>query len=603
MLNLPEPPRTRISRQLTCVSCHEQFTIAEDDPIRKESPSENWQMPNDSYPDVQLRYEPDRSQRPVTPESFAIPGQEAGSYWSRDNDLYQINCPRCGADNRNWLHILNPPLDHAQKELTQKYKWLQEPILWKGLFFADFAIIIALLFGVRTTSGVAWFEEIVTAVIFLALLLPFLFSPVSITVKARHWGQKYGLAAAGMMITIGFMFMAGYFYFHWDSERIIRSITLLLVIGLAGIITTTRMLAAWLAQREYGYFTNVVSPTSLSQKISPPLKVWLNFTALYLIIIPLLFYVIFPSGFYWLTTLGEPAPPEPAITLEQRINNILGELEIVLIQAPPGTIEPAAEAIDDLVAFLAGVPMPVDALDNLTLDQRAAIVLSWTNDLLKNASEEDKEFIRNAVNNLEAFIATANLDTAVSATTPTPDTTPAEQPPWQKLDKDFFNAWFKYVLAASIASLVFSMAAVNGYVHRINQHLPPPIYHSLANMTRVVVWEAKRALEIGDEVQQMQWTAVQRNNLGGIDLLGLYRDNQPLDSKKDLLTTKILAQHYKIKSDKWGKIVEAEIKPIRVSPQPGRFQLKEAEFPLGDQLFSAAATRAAGRQQSSPRHS
>ncbi|MCA9978664.1 MAG: hypothetical protein KC413_23050, partial [Anaerolineales bacterium] len=456
MLNLPEPPRTRISRQLTCVSCQEQFTIAEDTPVCHESPSENWHMPADMYPDVQMRYEPDRSQRPVTPETLAIPNQNANNYQSWDNNLHPINCPRCGADNRNWLHILNPPLDVNTDDLNQKIQsWFLPPSQLRLIGIFVLAVAFSLfVYNYWQKPQNVWFEIINITIICLILSLPFLLAPASTIIKVQFSMKKHGVTIGAILFTALFMFMTAYFHFHWGTKTV-RSLIMLGVVGLAGIITTRQMLGTWLAQREYGYFTKVVPPTSLSQKISPPLKIWLSFTALYLIIIPFLLYIIFPSSFYWLTNLGNPQPPEPPITLEQRINNILGELEIVLVEAPPGTIEPAAEAIDDLVAFLAGVPMPIDALDNLTLEQRSAIVLTWTNDLLKNASDDDKQTVDNIVNNLEAFIATANLDTAVADTIPAPDTTPAEQPPWEKLDKAFFNAWFKYVLAASIASLVF----------------------------------------------------------------------------------------------------------------------------------------------------
>jgi hypothetical protein len=439
--------------------------------------------------------------------------------------------------------------------------------------------------------------SLIVALIIVQLL------PANSLFNFRQWRRNFGAGLYGMLITYVFIVMAAYFHFHW-GDKTVRSLIMVTVVGLAGIITTRQMLGTWLAQREYGYFTQVVPPTSLSQKISPPLKVWLNFTALYLIIIPLFFYVIFPSGFYWLTTLGEPAPPEPPITLEQRINNILGELEIVLVEAPPGTIEPAAEAIDDLVAFLEGVPMPVDALDNLTLDQRAAIVLSWTNDLLKDASEEDKQSIRSAITNLESFINTANLDTAVSDTTPTPDTTPAEQPPWEKLDKQFFNAWFKYVLAASIASLAFSMLAVNGYVRRINQQLPPPIYHSLATMTRVVIWEAKRTLEIGEEIKYIQWTSAQRNALGGIVLEGYYRDDSLVDLPDSPPTTKVRAQRYQIMSDRWGHILSSTIKTAHVYRLPRRSL--STDKPIVNEFFGKVNIQSAeNTQQSSaqPHHS
>ncbi|MEJ2750877.1 MAG: hypothetical protein P8183_23665, partial [Anaerolineae bacterium] len=61
MLNLPVPPRTRISRQLKCVSCQEPFTVSEDDPDRPYNIGNNWQSPVTNSSDIQLHYQDDRT--------------------------------------------------------------------------------------------------------------------------------------------------------------------------------------------------------------------------------------------------------------------------------------------------------------------------------------------------------------------------------------------------------------------------------------------------------------------------------------------------------------------------------------------------------------
>ena len=80
------------------------------------------------YPDINLRYQ-DRSRRPVVPQNRAIPSQNSEPYEQRDDNHHSINCPRCGADNRNWLHILNPPQQHDIDKLQAGDKDRNIPII------------------------------------------------------------------------------------------------------------------------------------------------------------------------------------------------------------------------------------------------------------------------------------------------------------------------------------------------------------------------------------------------------------------------------------------------------------------------------------------
>jgi hypothetical protein len=153
----------------------------------------------------------------------------------------------------------------------------------------------------------------------------------------------------------------------------------------------------------------------------------------------------------------------------------------------------------------------------------------------------------------------------------------------------YLALWELTVGLASFISVFTSMAALKAFVAQIDRQLPPPLFYSVANMTRVVIWEAKRALEIGDEVQQVQWTAVQRNAQGGVDLQGLYRDNRHPAQQGDPLATKVLAQRYEITSDRWGHIVKAEIKAARVWQEPRR--IRQREDALEDEFFGAVPHR------------
>ena len=54
---------------------------------------------------------------------------------------------------------------------------------------------------------------------------------------------------------------------------------------------------------------------------------------------------------------------------------------------------------------------------------------------------------------------------------------------------------------------------------------------------------------------------------------------------------RVLAHQYEIKSDRWGHIIEADIKPARVLQRPERNRAREIN--LGDELFSALPNQSA----------
>lgn len=525
MLNLPEPPRTRISRQLTCVSCHEQFTIAEDDPVRDGRRSSNWQLPTNHYPDIQLRYQSNRARRATVPEAHAIPKPDDLAFrkW-RGERRESLHCPRCGADNRNWLNIINPPTRQQTKIVS---KWLKNkkimPVYWQIACYVDLAILAGIaLYGLFAEIPTKRIGLILIVVAFLIGLLPIFVEPVPAIVKLRTWWQKFGMASFGLLATAVLVIFAANNHFAEKPGEIGRSILFLLSVALAGIVPTLVMIGIWRRQREYKTLRAVVPARSILDNISPQMRIWWAYTMLFLVIVPGFFFILVPGTFHLFSTAVKLQEESPEITLDEDVAPFQDLFILFLIR--PDRLEEVAQTVEQNI-------------------------LQQVEDRIETANEAKKDL-----------------------------------PPWLGADEDFFRTWFKYVLAASIAALIFTPTAVNRYIRRINQQVPPPIFHSVANMTRVVVWEAKHALEIGEEVQNMQWTAVQRNKLGGINLAGSYRDNNSPTQGADPLTTRVLAEHYEIISDRWGRIVEANVRPARVLQRPQHS--RQREMALGDELFS-----------------
>jgi hypothetical protein len=538
MLNLPIPPQTRISRQLTCISCREAFIIAEDDPIHDEPHTNNWQMPRDIYPDVKLRYEPDRSRRPVMPEANAVPGQDEQDFQEWDAERRDLlNCPRCGADNRNWFHLSNFPTSYFTKKVDQ---WLTAYHITAQRRMIGFYSTLAVIAG----FGLFWlmadppFDRIgINTIIIASLvcLLSVFIWPAPIIARVWSWWRKFGIASAGIGVTALLVLHAAYTNFAETRSELGSGILLLFSIFMTGVVSTLIMVGSWRSHREFKAFRAVVPAKSTLEKISPPIKIWLGFTTLFLVVVPVFFFVLVPSVFHIFSNVVEPeSKPEPVkISLDEEIKSLQGTFLLFIIR--PEMLEQISQTFGQSILE--------------KVDESLAAANESKNDL----------------------------------------------PDWLGADETYFRTWFRYVMVASIAVLVFVPLAIDQHIRSINRQVPPPLFHSIANMTRVVVWEAKHALEIGDEAERIQWTAVNRNELGGIDLMGFYFGAQQPNQKIDLQTTKILAEQYQIKSDRWGHVIEANVRPARVMQRPQRSPARQ--MALGDELFGGVSKQTSKRER------
>lgn len=125
-------------------------------------------------------------------------------------------------------------------------------------------------------------------------------------------------------------------------------------------------------------------------------------------------------------------------------------------------------------------------------------------------------------------------------------------------DLDFLPDWLYLGTLTSIVSSAFALLGVSQVLGRVNNQLPRPIYTNTANMVRVTLWEAKRALEIKDFFENIQWTLTKRNEQGGIDMEGYFRDPPEFLANGELADL-VRVQKYEISTDRWCVITSAKI--------------------------------------------
>lgn len=123
---------------------------------------------------------------------------------------------------------------------------------------------------------------------------------------------------------------------------------------------------------------------------------------------------------------------------------------------------------------------------------------------------------------------------------------------------DFLGDWLYRGTLASLVASIFAVLAVNEVTGRADGQLPQPIFASTANMVRVTLWEARRALEIKEYFDRIQWMLTRRNEHGGIDMEGLFRDPPEFLANGRLEET-VRVQKYLISTDRWCRIISARI--------------------------------------------
>lgn len=575
MFKFPAPPDVFAVRHLECISCKYILSVSEEE-IRK--PRRQSSSGRRSYPEMSPGPGPD----PVIP----LPPSDT-------NPLY---CPRCGADNRNWLYLSYYPI----KEFGPKYK--------KFMIFAGVIALIVLLAGLISY-------------------------------------QQYNN------------------YFPTNPIRfVVQIIILVLALILPFAIITTQ----WRDLRDYRYLRRVAKPPFISM-FSPPVKTSLILGFIFVLLIPVTYYLVLPAvqktgknivmaapeknqveRVDQLTVnvpaalAAKPAEKEAILNITSDLNQVLYEeqsvcTEIELSQisatlkailtgkAKTGNAALLANAVEQLdkmqesevgncqPELLAGIALLLQAYlnsdeatniaagDGLCINPNVQLeaLQGKTLPILDPDCYEEliTQFIVKLETRQEDFIppdlssatdleirlwvtsvlggireiAVKQPDSALPARIET-DLASLEKrvaPPKEDDGMDetvtFVFTWIRFVGVTAVLSSLVAIWFANKTEKEYDPHLPRPIFNSVSKMAPVAKWEINRTLQPHDLATQIQWMNVERNKSGGINLTGLFREVPELVDGD--LTNKVRAQKYVVETDPWCYIRKTSITDV-VVPRP-----------------------------------
>jgi len=109
--------------------------------------------------------------------------------------------------------------------------------------------------------------------------------------------------------------------------------------------------------------------------------------------------------------------------------------------------------------------------------------------------------------------------------------------------------WSKTAGKIFVLSLLLTLVAVYYVESTTDSQLPRPVFSSMSWMTQTAKWEINRTSEPRGLAEHIQWVQVERNREGGINLIGLFRD--PPDLENGGPTDRVRAQRYVIVTDPW----------------------------------------------------
>ena len=133
----------------------------------------------------------------------------------------------------------------------------------------------------------------------------------------------------------------------------------------------------------------------------------------------------------------------------------------------------------------------------------------------------------------------------------------------------FLADWLYLGTLVSLVASIFAILGAQEVLGRVNNQLPRPIFANAANMVRVVLWEARRALEIDHQIfERIQWTLTRINDIGGIEMEGYFRD-PPDFLANGRLDDLVRVQKYKISTDRWCVITRASISDTKAPRAAG----------------------------------
>lgn len=560
MLKLPNSPNTLTSRLLRCVSCREPFMVAQTTPQGK-----NRTIP-DHHPHIDLRYQPNLYQRAVTPETRAEPKNMARA--SPPHPI-QLVCPRCGADNSNWLQITT--------DTTPYYRRFRPAGVALPLALCFAAAVFTLLFVDPLLA-----ENIPVTLRLAMVLFIFLSGFVTSWNPTRDWSatrdrineerylpkRKRPFSPLPRLIllavTLAILLPLGLFAIlpalianapalvaPPSSRTTIGRINSLLnemtpeMVDQATPGQRTNLLtAAFGLQTAVNTKKNTCDTLPIQEAITTLTDLIRNTPAQRQERIPPL---ITQLTAYKTSNATAPCDTELLQTAITQLT-VLQEIERSggnATQCQQNSRSCYADVMQKLGTQVEQILASPSFPDNYTPYEQLSLALQNARSFQLNTPDRDTE--ASIVENLEIveiFVQRQKGDIVIS--------------------KLFFINWFVFVGIAATVGTAMGYFATEEYAKSINRHLPPPIYAAVANMTRVVIWEARRALEIQRTLGQIQWLEATRNDDGGITLVGIERDMPDYDNTANQFSDRIRAQKYHFVTDHLAHIITATVSDVQV---------------------------------------
>lgn len=508
MFDLPDYPNVYTTRHITCVSCKEKFAITEGQKNKKDEEKSFWRILPETPSTVNLHYVDERKQRPVVPAPRHIQRLTTDpTTEDRSSKItpHIINCPRCGADNRNWLKL---------KQLGGGKSLISQWRTWQQRFpKVQTAVAISLLFSVIALLLIPLFEVSWPKAVFLALVTP-IFTLLLIAELSDKWNKL-----------------------REDNHR-------------AKILPKTSRLESKLWIRSFA---------------------WLFIAA---VIIPVIIFSGFPAAFQAIVEFLDDPPEAKVVAVAEditvdfntQLNESIDDLE-GFGQQMGETIEGFPD--DD-------IPELERQKERLSGDLENAAILA-----AEEINSAGQQTITQIDNQLEE-----ELDILESARK-TERTRLADE---ITANVRFYAVWGAIVGLSLLITTFLVLPDVKKFASRVDANLPSPVFYSVANMTRLVTWEARQALEVGNQHFDIQWMSVNRNDKGGLDLVGLFRDPPEFNVFGQASGGQVRAQKHTIHTDLWCRVTNAKIEDVLV-PVPAGAPAGVMPLPMAAQHDAPANVR------------
>lgn len=569
MLHLPKAPNTLISRPLECVSCQEQFTVAEDDNSSQQTP--RWRLASDHFPHSQLRYEANISARPTIPETRAGHSSEAVDThrWDR-NRRSQIICPRCGTDNRNWLRLLSDTKSRGFRERSAH--------IILGLIIALINILIVSLIywadaSFRSKTTISEMVALITTILIGGCLTAWL--------PMREWKKRRQQINRKKYLPIKTRQQLEP-HFLWRnvllSLVLIFAVPVVLFSILPEIIRVAPQLANPLASRptpaRITYLLNQfeTEPKFINEATAGQIANLQQATN----VLETAVYRCDPDVAKETSRFLKAFHPFAAANKQPELSELIVQID----NYGEGTIpfcrpDELQEALDKLIALQRLEDIEATCLTDRNRSCRDEMLDEVIKPLREAFPEKPfassslglREQTLQALRDSHEFLRlhpTAIATEEIEAQLVVMEDIVVPSIEGKPTSRTFFANWLIFVTIVCIGGTFVGFIAVDSRAKGANGQLPRPLYASVANMTRVVIWEAKRAAEIQQNLANIQWMNVTRNKQGGIDLTGVERQVPDYDAKTNNLSNRVRGQRYTISSDLWGRISSIEIKDVKL---------------------------------------